>query len=230
MREGYKRIDQRLKAFPKENLNSGDLRDIAPLCWVMLPLMIWVAPWVVESLMLRGDQWDGDRLRRALLITAALAFAVTSTRLTKMRPLSIIAMAKADVGEPVLPKLLRDQLPGSTAAATLIAVTLNLSWMQYAALGGGEPLLAVQHILLNLFNVVGLKPTDIDGVRIPLDGWLAARPSLVSMRHTSLVVVDVVLMALMSSVMSLTAIIALTIRKRPSQGTDEPTTTEKTES
>src|SRR2546429_7065467 len=136
--------------------HDGWERRLLPLFIAMLAIGIWVLPWLAERIVLGNDRWDDECLHSGLIATAVVVGVDAWASRGRVRGLRVDA---EDTGA-LLPKHLADLLPGTTMLTMISGLLVFLAWLQYVAIGIGQPLIGAQHILVNLANIVGLKPSD----------------------------------------------------------------------
>lgn len=116
-------------------------------------LMIWVFPGIDRYANDVGP-WDEQGLRRGLIVLATLVFLGGLRR--------------------IVPKHVQDLLPSGPFWTLVIAAVMALTLLQYTALGGGQPLWSVEHAILHLAELAGVRPTDINVLTDVLHRHLAA--------------------------------------------------------
>ncbi len=125
----------------------GDvLRGVAAtLSGLALPasgfVIIWLLP-LSDRYLPNVGPWDEHGLRLGLVILAALVY----------------------FGGLGIPKHLQDLLPSGPLWILVLAASIALTLLQYVALGGGQPLWAAEHVIVHVLELVGVQPTDVEGL------------------------------------------------------------------
>jgi hypothetical protein len=114
--------------------------------------IVWVLPGLDRSIPVLGP-WDEQGLRLGLAALAALLL----------------------LGGVGLPRHVQDLLPSGFALEVAISAALALTLLQYTALGGGQPLWAVEHVVVHVLELLGLNPADVEGLRAEVHRHLAPR-------------------------------------------------------
>lgn len=98
--------------------------------------------------------WDEASLRRGLLV--------------------LIAVFLLGGLSSIVPKQVRDFLPSGFLWRLVTLVVVTLTFLQYAALDAGQPLIMAEHMTLHLFETGGAQPGDLEVYRHWLHSHLAA--------------------------------------------------------
>jgi hypothetical protein len=112
--------------------------------------IVWVLPGLDRSVPVLGP-WDEQGLRLGLIALAALFL----------------------LGGFGLPRHVQDLLPSGFALELAISAALALTLLQYTALGGGQPLWTVEHVVVHVLELLGLSSADVDGLRAEVHRHLA---------------------------------------------------------
>jgi hypothetical protein len=116
-----------------------------------LPEFHWIPSWIRDdALMVRRfvyqqelvgqltDGWDWDRLRRAATVLVVLeGFGLWTAK----------------------------QLPIPLASTPTLVVLMGLAFLQYAALGGGQPVWAIEHMVVHLMDLAGFTSLDVESLQ-----------------------------------------------------------------
>ena len=121
---------------------AGLLKALLPAATLVMPgiVIVWFSP-LVDRYVTAIGPWDEQGLRRGLLILAVLAF---------LGGLGLL-----------VPKHLRDLLPSGAVWAAAISALMALTLLQYTTLGGGQPLWAIEHVIVHVLDLLGFERADI---------------------------------------------------------------------
>lgn len=146
--------------------------------------LLWIAQLFISS----ARQWDDDRLHRGLVVLAiVIAFQAWGMRFSGWK------LKDDEDKSPLLPRQAVGLLPGGGLFPLLIGFLVILAWCQYTALGNGQPLIAIQHVIENLLKLLGMPDSDITAIRNVVDPMFAARHTFRQLPGNGFVVLDITL-------------------------------------
>ncbi len=126
---------------------AGLVRSVLAGAWVLAVVasgfvVIWLLP-LADRYVPDIGPWYEQGLRDGLVLLATLVYL-------------------GGLG-PIVPKHLQDLLPSGPLWTVVTAAAIALTLLQYVALGGGQPLWSVEHVVVHVLELVGLQPSDVQG-------------------------------------------------------------------